>query len=145
MNKRRSRNGSDEYTVGKNRPPVQTRFKPGQSGNPKGRPKGVKSRISVFNDVLKQKLTIQQRGRNKRVTFAEGIARNLIRKALEGNRKATTYIIAKEPEVARQAKALLDEVNARVRHPPASPEEVRRNYEQLLGGSRCQEEEGSFK
>jgi hypothetical protein len=28
MNKRRSRNGSDEYTVGKNRPPVQTRFKP---------------------------------------------------------------------------------------------------------------------
>jgi hypothetical protein len=87
---------------------------------------------------LKQKLTIQQRGRNKRVTIAEGIVRNIIRRALEGDRKATAYIIAKEPEIARQAKALLDEVNARVRYQPVSMEEAQRTYEKLMGGSRCQ-------
>jgi Family of unknown function (DUF5681) len=31
-----------DYAVGFRRPPANTRFKPGQSGNPKGRPKGRK-------------------------------------------------------------------------------------------------------
>lgn len=29
-----------DYSVGKGKPPKHTQFKPGQSGNPKGRPKG---------------------------------------------------------------------------------------------------------
>jgi hypothetical protein len=32
-----------EYRVGYGRPPLNTRFKSGHSGNPKGRPKGSKS------------------------------------------------------------------------------------------------------
>ena len=34
------------YEVGNKKPPLNSRFKPGQSGNPKGRPKGHKS-VSV--------------------------------------------------------------------------------------------------
>ena len=32
-----------QYKVGYKRPPVSTRFKPGSSGNPKGRPKGQRN------------------------------------------------------------------------------------------------------
>ena len=32
-----------DYEVGRGKPPLHTRFKPGQSGNPKGRPKGVRN------------------------------------------------------------------------------------------------------
>ncbi len=31
------------YDVGYRKPPKHTRFKPGQSGNPRGRPKGTKN------------------------------------------------------------------------------------------------------
>ena len=34
---------SDDYEVGYKKPPIHTRFKPGVSGNPKGRPKGTKN------------------------------------------------------------------------------------------------------
>ena len=34
---------SDDGQVGYRKPPVHTRFKPGQSGNPKGRPKGPRN------------------------------------------------------------------------------------------------------
>lgn len=37
------------YKVGKYHPPIETRFKPGQSGNSKGRPKGSKN----FSTLLK--------------------------------------------------------------------------------------------
>ena len=32
-----------DYEVGRGKPPLHTRFKPGESGNPKGRPKGVRN------------------------------------------------------------------------------------------------------
>ena len=38
---RRKSPGDDNYVVGRGRPPLLTRWKPGQSGNPKGRPKGA--------------------------------------------------------------------------------------------------------
>ena len=36
-------NDVDAEKVGYGRPPLTTRFKPGESGNPRGRPKGSKS------------------------------------------------------------------------------------------------------
>lgn len=39
------------YDVGYGKPPVATRFKQGQSGNPKGRPKGAKNKRSALFEV----------------------------------------------------------------------------------------------
>jgi Family of unknown function (DUF5681) len=42
----------NDYKVGKGRPPLSTRWKPGQSGNPKGRPKGAKNMMTCFREAL---------------------------------------------------------------------------------------------
>jgi len=45
------------YAVGHKKPPLHTRFPPGQSGNPKGRPKGRskdKDLVNLGNLVMKE-------------------------------------------------------------------------------------------
>ena len=50
------RSGKDElYEVGYGKPPKHTQFKPGQSGNRKGRPRGQRNFRTVVNDALKRK------------------------------------------------------------------------------------------
>jgi hypothetical protein len=43
---------SREFEVGYGRPPLHTRFKPGQSGNPKGRVKGRPSLTHAYRRLL---------------------------------------------------------------------------------------------
>ena len=43
---------SERYSIGYKKPPLGTRFRPGKSGNPKGRPKGAKS----FDNEVKEEL-----------------------------------------------------------------------------------------
>ena len=52
---KRSKKSSDgNHSVGYGRPPEATRFKPGQSGNPKGRPKGSKNLRTLFAEELRR-------------------------------------------------------------------------------------------
>ena len=44
----------EEYKVGYGHPPIATRFQPGKSGNPRGRPKGRRTLISFVRTALEQ-------------------------------------------------------------------------------------------
>jgi len=91
---------SDNYTVGKGRPPLPTRWKPGQSGNPEGRPKGAKNMTTCFNEALNKKIEITERGKTRKVTVREGIALRITTLALKGDTKAISLIFSKEPQIA---------------------------------------------
>jgi len=41
-----------DYAVGYGKPPVETRFQKGQSGNPEGRPRGRRSLVALLGDAL---------------------------------------------------------------------------------------------
>jgi hypothetical protein len=49
------------HAVGYKRPPVDRQFKPGQSGNPKGRPKGRKNLKTIVVEALHKKVKVRDK------------------------------------------------------------------------------------
>jgi Family of unknown function (DUF5681) len=81
-----------EDAVGYGKPPRATQFKPGQSGNPRGRPKGRKSETTMLNELLFQKITIREGGRERRITLFEAMLRRFAEDSLKGNFKAAAFL-----------------------------------------------------
>ena len=80
-------NGVD-YEVGYCRPPVHTRFKPGQSGNPSGRVKGSKNLKTLFHQILNEQIPLIDGTQSKKVTKGEALMRRLIIGALKGDSRS---------------------------------------------------------
>ncbi|HXH53157.1 MAG TPA: DUF5681 domain-containing protein [Sphingomicrobium sp.] len=76
------------YQVGYGKPPLASRFRPGRSGNPAGRPKGAKNYNTVMDDVLSEKIAVTFRGKTRKITAWEGAFRRQVQKALDGDSKA---------------------------------------------------------
>lgn len=75
------------YSIGYGRPPKHARFKPGQSGNPKGRPKGARSTHVILHDELHQKITVIENGRRTSMTKLEYLIRKLVNGAMQKGTK----------------------------------------------------------
>jgi hypothetical protein len=80
--------------VGKGKPPIATRFKPNESGNRQGRPKGSKNATSLAKAELSRKVVVTVNGRKKSMTVAEIASRRLGDKAMAGDAKAFSFLIA---------------------------------------------------
>ena len=76
------------YPVGYANPPAETRFKPGQSGNPRGRPKGVPNFATAVARILREKVTVIENGRRRSVSKLEAAATQLVNKAVKGDARA---------------------------------------------------------
>lgn len=79
--------------IGYGKPPKKSQFKPGQSGNPKGRPKGVKSLKSVVQKELAAKIEIKVQGKKTKATKIEAAIMKLVNDALSGNTKALLEVL----------------------------------------------------
>ena len=103
-----------DYAVGYGKPPVHSRFKPGQSGNPKGRQKGQKSVKAILSTVLNEKVTVRSSRGSRKVTKIEALLQKLMNDALTGKPKAAEQIIrmAKDAGLDAELAAAADGVSA---------------------------------
>jgi hypothetical protein len=83
-----------ESQVGYRKPPKATRFKPGQSGNPKGRPKGSPNLANDLSAELGEQITVREGGEPHRVSKQRALIKSLMAKALQGDVRATTALLA---------------------------------------------------
>ncbi len=69
---------------GYGKPPAASRFKPGQSGNPHGRPKGSKALRTLIKEEASKKVVVQEGGRRKKVSKMGLAVTQLMNKAAQG-------------------------------------------------------------
>jgi hypothetical protein len=93
MMRRDSRN-TGQYKVGKKRPPKHTQFKPGQSGNPAGRPKGSSNlKAKLERELRKSVLVEKKNGQSIRMTKADVLARQLVDNSIRGDVRTAAIVV----------------------------------------------------
>jgi Family of unknown function (DUF5681) len=114
--------------IAPHRPRRRGQFKPGQSGNPRGRPKGSKNIRTYVNEYLNKKIEIIESGKTRKVSRGEAIAIQLVNMAAKGEPKGLAAIMSftretdaalsdLRPNVLAQAAdaAVLEDIVARIR------------------------------
>jgi hypothetical protein len=90
---RKKNSAQENDSVGYCRPPVAKQFKPGQSGNPRGRKKGVKNVAAIFNEALYRPVKIRTSAGIKTLPKIEAIVEVIMNKALAGDTAAVSRIV----------------------------------------------------
>ena len=105
--------------VGYGRPPLHTRFKPGSSGNPRGRPKGAKNLKTDLLEELGEQITLREGGREVRISKQRALIKSQVARALKGDNRAAgklfdlyLRIIGIETEAADAGTPLTNEERA---------------------------------
>lgn len=84
---------SDDENVGYRKPPKRTQFKPGKSGNPKGRAKGQRNNKTTIESLMSKRVPIREDGEVRHVTRQEALFLSLYTNAAKGNAKAATDLL----------------------------------------------------
>jgi hypothetical protein len=100
------------HKVGRGSPPVETRFKPGQSGNPKGRPRKERAAgkldplLQKFRDALIEEgdrpITINEGGEQRTIPASQAVVRATFISAVKGNSQAQRTILQMTLEIERR-------------------------------------------
>lgn len=107
---------SNSYEVGYGKPPKHTQFKPGYSGNKKGRPKGSAILFTAVEKLQNERVRIVHNGKQKSISVTEAILRKAGMDALNGNAKAQKIMLdyfekneRRKEELAQRVEALRED------------------------------------
>jgi len=80
--------GSAGGPVGYAHPPIASRFRAGQSGNPRGRPRNSRNLKTIIQGALTAPVVLREGARKRSISKLEGIVLKQVESALKGNEKA---------------------------------------------------------
>jgi hypothetical protein len=96
---------TSKYVVGYKKPPVETRFQPGRSGNPRGRPRGSKNHDTLLIELLHEPAPSPKRTKKK--PRLEALVVNLVDRALNGDTRALVKVFNLMQELDTKASLCL--------------------------------------
>ena len=82
-----------DYEVGYGKPPRHTRFEPGQSGNPRGRPLGAKNMKTLLSKALNELVVVTEPGGRRKVSKREAIVTQLVNRSAKADYKAIQILL----------------------------------------------------
>jgi hypothetical protein len=89
-----------EYAPNYRKPPLHTRFKKGQSGNPRGRPK--KNLPTLLVAALNEPVYVTTNGRRRKTAKREGVITRLVNESAGANLRATKMLIDMMKDIERK-------------------------------------------
>jgi Family of unknown function (DUF5681) len=87
------KDGRGSYKVGYCCPPQHSRFRPGQSGNPRGREKQSRNMRTIMKQVLNEDMQIREKGRIRRMPTFEALVRTTLNHAFKHDPKAMASLL----------------------------------------------------
>jgi Family of unknown function (DUF5681) len=82
-----------DYEVGYRKPPGYTRFKKGQSGNPKGRPAGAKNLSTLLSEALNEPVVVTENGGHRKITKRQAIIKQLVNQSATADWRAVKILL----------------------------------------------------
>ena len=127
------------YNVGYAKPPAGTRFKPGQSGNPRGRPRGSRNRPAATNDnslmsiIMKEayrQIQVRDGGRVVTIPMAKAVVRNIAVSAAKGHQRSQHHFTQLLSMTEKENRALqTDKIEVAIEYKKRWKLELRRRKE----------------
>jgi hypothetical protein len=123
-----------EYAANYRKPPLHTRFKKGQSGNPRGRPK--KDLPALLVAALNEPVFVTIDGERRKITKREAVITQLVNESAGANLRATKMLIDMMKDIEKKTGA--EPPPERNKFAPAD-EEVIKNVVERIRGALLQE------
>ena len=82
-----------DYEVGYGKPPRHTRFEPGRSGNPRGRPPGAKNMKTLLSKALNELVVVTEPGGRRKVSKREAIVTQLVNRSAKADYGAIQILL----------------------------------------------------
>jgi hypothetical protein len=120
---------SDDEEVGYGKPPKHGRFKSGQSGNPKGRPKKRATPSDILQDVFFEAIEVVKDGRAQMLPRIKVLLNQIMTEALKGDQKAISNVIKLLPLL----KAALAEGSESSRPDSAQERKILEEFARIAG------------
>lgn len=80
--------------VGYGKPPRRTQFRRGQSGNPRGRPRGARTFPNLLEEALAEPVVVNENGRRRKASKLQVIVKQLVNKAVQGDHRSIQLLMA---------------------------------------------------